>query len=42
MSLKNTQSVSTEYLTSAFGWEGTEHIIQHDIEEAMKIIFDTF
>lgn len=29
-------------MKDAFGWEGAEHVQQHDIEEAMKIIFDTF
>lgn len=42
MSLKNTNSLGTSYLTEAFGWEGTEHIVQHDIEEAMKVIMDFF
>lgn len=42
MSLKNTNSIQTDYLKDAFGWEGTEHIVQHDIGEAMKVIFDTF
>lgn len=42
MSLKDSNDLSTTFLKEAFGWEGAEHIQQQDIEEAMKIIFDTF
>ena len=42
MSEKDECAISTEYLNDAFGWEGKEHVVQHDIGEAMKIIFDTF
>ena len=42
MAIKDARSLTTEYLKDAFGWEGSEHVQQHDIEEAMKIIFDTF
>ena len=41
MSEKDENAISTEYLNDAFGWEGKEHVVQHDIGEAMKIIFDT-
>jgi hypothetical protein len=31
MALKDSYSLSTDYLNESFGWQGTEHIVQHDI-----------
>ena len=36
------RAVGTQYLNSAMGWEGKEHMEQQDIQEAMRVIFDTF
>lgn len=41
MSLRDVNSVGTDYLNKAFGWEGKEHVEQQDMTEAMKIIFNT-
>ena len=41
MSLNDVRAVGTEYLNEAFGWKGAQHMEQQDIQEAMRIIFDT-
>ncbi len=40
MSLCDQRAVGSEYLQKAFGWT-EEHHQQHDIQEAMRVIFDT-
>ena len=39
--LRDVNAVGTDYLNSAFGWDEQDHLNQHDIQEAMRIIFDT-
>ena len=41
MSLCNQKAVGTEYINKAFKWEGAQHTEQQDIQEAMRVIFDT-
>jgi ubiquitin C-terminal hydrolase len=41
MSLSDVRAVGTDYLNEAFGWKGAQHMEQQDIQEAMRIIFDT-
>jgi hypothetical protein len=34
------KAISTEDLTKAFGWEGSEARVQHDVHELNRILFD--
>lgn len=34
------KAISTEDLTRAFGWEGSEARVQHDVHELNRILFD--
>lgn len=41
MQILDAHSISTEHLNKAFGWEKVEHLQQHDMHEAMRVILDT-
>lgn len=41
MSASDVRAVATDYLNKSFGWEGAQHQEQQDIQEAMRVIFDT-
>lgn len=36
----NTRSVTTEPITSAFGWEQSENSQQQDVQELNRLLFD--
>lgn len=41
MTLTNKRSVGTRSLTKSFGWEGADAFTQHDVQELMRVLFDS-
>ena len=41
MSACDQRAVGTEYINKAFQWDKAQHTEQHDMQEAMRVIFDT-
>jgi hypothetical protein len=41
LQILDSHTISTEHLNKAFGWEKAEHLQQHDLHEAMRVILDT-
>ena len=41
MSACDQRAVGTDYINKAFKWEGAQHTEQQDMQEAMRVIFDT-
>lgn len=40
MKILDEQNQETTFMNESFGWKGNEVLQQHDIQEAMKIVFD--